>query len=242
MRSKQSIWALLVLCAGSIVAIVVVATFRNHLRQNESFFPTTAESSTEEAGAHARGGTPASLSSVDRMTNRSAEADTRHDLASPQREEPQPHSSEFETSWLDEGQTALVERMTTESGQEVTSYYPDGTRWQQYNRIDGRIHGEYLTWASNGALISIVTYVNGVLHGKAQHWHPDGQDAAVGEYADGQKQGTWTTWLPSGNLEAELSYNNGQLHGRCKFYGSDGGLDYVLSGTYQEGTKVAELE
>ena len=72
-------------------------------------------------------------------------------------------------------------------------------------------HGEPFTgvaceYASNMALVSEVTYVDGMQTGMTREWYPSGQLKMECEYLNGSKHGILREWFESGHLEAEASY------------------------------------
>ena len=56
------------------------------------------------------------------------------------------------------------------------SYYPDGTKEDEIS-IDGegRLHGEYLSWFTNGLKATEWSFYHGKKHGKQLSWWQNGQ-------------------------------------------------------------------
>jgi len=115
---------------------------------------------------------------------------------------------------------------------------------------DGTDHGPEWRFHPNGVLMSIKTWVHGVVEGPQTGWFDTGfvrlEGACVaGErhgvwrryfddvddgiawergYVDGQPDGKWTRWYRGGKVKGELSYENGEQTGKEQAWSLDGTL------------------
>lgn len=78
---------------------------------------------------------------------------------------------------------------------------------ESYTDETARIHhngelfdGEVETRDANGALISLITYWQGIPHGPQTSWYPDGRKRHEGVNSAGKAVGEWRSWHTGGQL------------------------------------------
>mgnify|MGYP000020281396 CR=1 FL=1 len=76
------------------------------------------------------------------------------------------------------------------------TYAPRTETWSHGPELDGRRHGRWQTWRTDGSLRAVETYAHGVLEGPFERLHPDGATARTGQHAAGRETGT-ITWFRS---------------------------------------------
>ena len=116
------------------------------------------------------------------------------------------------------------EEKMTDNGETVTlpiddsliyksvSYYSDGTKEDERSFDDqGRLHGEYLSWYTNGLRATEWSYYHGKKHGKQLFWWQNGQIADEEYFLDGELHGMSTAWSASGDIMSIDYYERGQL-------------------------------
>jgi len=96
----------------------------------------------------------------------------------------------------------------------------------------------YLNEKSN-PLISVETYVNGILHGESITYYSDtGKPAEIVFFKDGKKNGKLLKYFPDGNLMTESYYVNGMPDGKFTHYHPDG--EVQITGSYKNGKQVGD--
>ena len=75
-------------------------------------------------------------------------------------------------------------------------YHDNGEKYQEYTvNSEGKTHGLYQKWYSNGQLREEIKYVNGKIHGLHQSWFENGQLEEEINYVNGKKQGLYQLFL-----------------------------------------------
>jgi len=109
-----------------------------------------------------------------------------------------------------------------QSSAKITSYHDNGQPWQYLEVVDGRAHGFYREWFSNGALKIEAHLIEGLadIHDIAQRsWVFDGMSRVFSE---------------QGKLVAEIPYEKGVLHGVSRYYFESGALQKSIPYTAGE--------
>ena len=94
--------------------------------------------------------------------------------------------------------------------------------------VDGKAHGEYKEWFSDGQPKIKCTYdsrIEGMLHGKYEQWYCDGQLWIECTYRDGKKHGEYKSWYKNNQFEEESVYVNGNLKEHRRWLSN--GLQFV---------------
>jgi len=87
--------------------------------------------------------------------------------------------------------------------------------------LNGKLHGTYKAWHSDGQLKYEYMYHNGILHGTHKEWHKNGQLSCEYNYIKGQINGLCKHWYDNGNLFTEKNFLNGKRHGSYKTWYRD---------------------
>ena len=96
------------------------------------------------------------------------------------------------------------------SQSKVTTYHPNGQLWQLLEVENGRAHGLFNEWHSNGKLKLEAQVIEGT---------PDVHEMAQISWVF---EGISKAWDDEGNLLAEISYQKGELEGPSIFYHPNG--------------------
>lgn len=75
-------------------------------------------------------------------------------------------------------------------------------RYNSENQLDGKCYA----WNTEGMLVAVASYKDGVKHGVWKVWYDNGQLAYQIRYRHGEKAGTWKHWDKNGNLVHEKTY------------------------------------
>ncbi|WP_299354997.1 hypothetical protein [uncultured Shimia sp.] len=78
---------------------------------------------------------------------------------------------------------------------------------------NGLRHGKSTIYNPDDSFAKESSYKDGVLHGEYSAYFADGTLKEQGKYEDGNAHGTWTKYYPSGRKQAEINYDRGRLHG-----------------------------
>ncbi len=108
-----------------------------------------------------------------------------------------------------------------QSPTKITTYHDNGQIWQYLEAMDGRAHGIYREWHSNGQLKIEAHVIEGMA---------DLQENAILSWVF---DGTNRVWDEYGHLIAEIPYDKGSLHTTSLYYFPNGTLQKVIP--YKEG-------
>jgi len=91
------------------------------------------------------------------------------------------------------------------------------------NRKDkyGRRQGIWKMFNSVGEPVCVVTYKDGILHGKWESYSGC-RIKTQGLRKDGNRYGLWREYYPSGSIYSEEFYIKGKRHGLCTVFDSRG--------------------
>lgn len=106
-----------------------------------------------------------------------------------------------------------------------TWYYRNGQKETQYTQdIQGRIHGEYMSYYENGNIKVKTYYKDGLVSGKYCGYYESGKKHFVGNYKDNLFEGLQQVYYESGKVESIYYYKEGKLNGLTKEYYENGRL------------------
>lgn len=151
----------------------------------------------------------------------------------------------------------------TESGKstsKITTYHPNGQLWQYLEVADGRAHGIYQEWHSNGKKkleafviegtpdLTEMAQMTWLFEDKSYVWDEDGQMVAEISYEKGSLEGKAFYYHPNGQLSKEIPYHKDEIDGSLNVYNDEGFLiekmeyrnglkDGESSGFWENGTK-----
>jgi antitoxin component YwqK of YwqJK toxin-antitoxin module len=94
--------------------------------------------------------------------------------------------------------------------------------------VDGKTHGTYKVFYTNGALAEVLNWQNGEKHGEWLKFFDNGAPLLKATYLDNKLQGKYLYYFKNGQLEIEANYKNDQEDGKWTFYLADGKVNYVL--------------
>ena len=97
-----------------------------------------------------------------------------------------------------------------------------GSRVVHLNIKDGKRHGFYKDWHSNGNPFIETNYKNGKRHGVYKCWDSDGNSQEETNYKNGELDGFYKSWDSNGNPNIETNYVNGELDGFYKSWDYNG--------------------
>jgi len=132
----------------------------------------------------------------------------------------------------------------------ITSYYPTGQLKQYLEIENGRAHGPYIEWHSNGAK-KLEAYVLGgspdideksqvgwSFDGKSFTYSDEGVILADITYSKGNLDETARYFHPNGTLAETIPYHKGEIHGMVEAFNSDGVMTEQTA--YRHGLKDGE--
>jgi antitoxin component YwqK of YwqJK toxin-antitoxin module len=123
-----------------------------------------------------------------------------------------------------------------QSSSKITSYHDNGELWHYLEAVDGRAHGMYQEWFSNGKQKIEATVVEGVadildiaqttwvFQGPCQVWDEQGALIATFNYEKGLLHAPARYFFKSGKLQKILPYNQGELQGTAQTFDEEGNL------------------
>lgn len=116
----------------------------------------------------------------------------------------------------------------------ISSYHPNGHIWQLLEVVDGRAHGSYEEWYSNGQMKIKAQVIEGladitelaqrgwVFHDASYVWDENGAQIAVIHYEKGLLHTPSIYYHSNGQIAQILPYEGGLLHGDVISYNAEG--------------------
>ena len=99
----------------------------------------------------------------------------------------------------------------------------------------GRMHGVYRSWFSNGQMEGEAYFEKGVREGRARLWNKDGQMIKETRFREGLADGPATEWYPNGKMERRTSWRAGKRNGEIETWFESGNRKGV--GNYDQGER-----
>jgi len=117
-------------------------------------------------------------------------------------------------------------------------FFDDGKRKEEIPWLNGKIHGDWISWYHNGIMESHYIYTNGVKNGKWQwwnengklreeynwkdgkrngeqiEWYENGQKMMLINYLEDVKHGEEIQWYNNGNIKSKVTFNHGKMNGK----------------------------
>jgi len=75
---------------------------------------------------------------------------------------------------------------------------------------NNNMHGSWKTYDTEGTLIFVENYTNGIESGIWKAFYPNGKLEIEGTFIKGKRQGQWKVYQPSGVLEKIITFDNDQ--------------------------------
>jgi antitoxin component YwqK of YwqJK toxin-antitoxin module len=97
------------------------------------------------------------------------------------------------------------------NGKSVTYYIDLGKPFEIIEYKNGKKHGKWIKYFTDGKIMTETTYVNGALEGPFVNYDPDGTLIVKGAYKGGEMNGTWLYYDDKGKLYRKEVYNMGNL-------------------------------
>ena len=86
----------------------------------------------------------------------------------------------------------------------------------------GRMHGRYRSWFSNGQLESESYFEEGVREGIDRRWNQQGQILEETRFQKGLMDGARTEWYANGKVERRTNWQKGKRQGEIETWFEDG--------------------
>lgn len=123
-----------------------------------------------------------------------------------------------------------------QSTSKITSYHDNGLLCQYLEVVDGRAHGLYQEWYSNGKMKLEAHLIEGVadihelaqatwvFEGEAKTWNEQGELIAEFFYVKGLLHTPARYYFPNGKLEKIIPYDQGEVHGSVQVFDENGAV------------------
>ena len=99
----------------------------------------------------------------------------------------------------------------------------------------GRMHGAYRSWFSNGQMEGEAHFDKGLREGRARLWNEKGQLVQETRFHQGLPDGPATEWYPNGKMQRRTSWRAGKRNGEVETWFASGNRKGV--GTYEQGER-----
>ncbi len=86
----------------------------------------------------------------------------------------------------------------------------DGSVWRKEGYLNGRKHGEHISWFPNGKIEAKRQYKNGIKIGTHEGWYPNGQKRFESRHENGVYHGIFQSWYDNGQLFEFIKYDRGE--------------------------------
>ena len=112
----------------------------------------------------------------------------------------------------------------------VRLFDSNGKKIEEKKFKNGKLHGDWEGWYSDGSKKFIKKYRNGTLRAKQREWYPNGELLKVIIYELGVINGVYNEWWNNGEKKVEGQYKDGKKRGQWTYY--DAGRDVNGQVTY----------
>ena len=112
---------------------------------------------------------------------------------------------------------------------------------EQFSIENGILEGPYSRFYDNGRLREEGNFSKGKMQGIIYYYYPNGQLKRITNYQFGIKNGEMVEYWSNGMMFAQFLFKNDRENGKQIIYSRTGNINYVLSGIYVDGTKVASF-
>jgi len=138
--------------------------------------------------------------------------------------------------------TLLFISIQTIAGEKETSN--DNPLLERINGIlyfDGTPYSGYIIEESeSGSLLSKVNWKQGKRHGSYRTWYSNGQKSEERQYFEGRKNGLHMGWFADGSPRFILNFRNGVYHGNCREWHANGQL--YTDCNFDEGAEIGSQQ
>ena len=100
----------------------------------------------------------------------------------------------------------------------VRLFNSNGKKIEEKKFKNGKLHGDWEGWYSDGSKKFIKKYRNGMLRAKQREWYPNGELLKVIIYELGVINGIYNEWWNNGEKKVEGQYKDGKKRGQWTYY------------------------
>ena len=100
----------------------------------------------------------------------------------------------------------------------VRLFDSNGKKIEEKKFKNGKLHGDWEGWYSDGSKKFIKKYRNGMLRAKQREWYPNGELLKVIIYELGVINGIYNEWWDNGEKKLEGQYKDGKKRGQWTYY------------------------
>ena len=108
----------------------------------------------------------------------------------------------------------------------VRLFNSNGKKIEEKKFKNGKLHGDWEGWYSDGSKKFIKKYRNGMLRAKQREWYPNGELLKVIIYELGVINGVYNEWWNNGEKKVEGQYKDGKKRGQWTYYDAGRRLRY----------------
>ena len=101
---------------------------------------------------------------------------------------------------------------------------PDFVYEENITRLNGELYSGRCATYQNDTLRSIQQYINGKDHGKWTFFFSNGEIETSGKFSNGQRVGKWKYYYSNGNIKQISRYRDGEKYGNWLNYDENGKL------------------
>ena len=105
-----------------------------------------------------------------------------------------------------------------------TAWYPEGQKYYQVIKVDGKSEGYETVWHRSGRLAATYPHINGRADGWQEEWEENGQMIKKCHYKDGKMDGLCTLWHENGQKSEERTSIKGKTVGLENYWHGNGQL------------------
>lgn len=115
-----------------------------------------------------------------------------------------------------------------------TMYYDSGLKFFEINYVNGKEHGQSISWNEDGQINYKGHSQDGLGHGSATFWYDNNTICVTGQHYKGKKTGVWCSWHTNGHISSEGEYKNNERHGLWTYWYSKKTFPFVFTSRIEE--------
>ena len=115
-----------------------------------------------------------------------------------------------------------------------TMYYDNGLKFFEINYVNGKDHGQSISWNEDGQINYKGYSQDGLNHGPSTYWYDNNIICTKGQHYKGKKTGVWCSWHANGHISSKGEYKNNKRHGLWTYWYSQKTFPFIFTSRVEE--------
>jgi len=115
-----------------------------------------------------------------------------------------------------------------------TMYYDNGLKFFEINYVNGKEHGQSISWNEDGQINYKGYSQDGLNHGPSTYWYDNNIICTKGQHYKGKKTGVWCSWHANGHISSKGEYKNNKRHGLWTYWYSQKTFPFIFTSRVEE--------